>query len=248
MFNLNKVIKARKRLKLVTNILFKLFQINLKYREKRKDYGLEINEYFYLPWRVDKEFNEIYSKISQYTLNPTSRLYTIYDLSKKHLLPNSTFIEIGCWKGGVTGLVALANKDKFADYIACDTFTGVVKTSEKDTFFKGNEYNDACVSDVLEVEEISNQQFKIIEGIFPESVDKSLITKPISFAHIDVDTYQSAKESFEYLNKYLVKGSVVILDDYGGWFTDGATKFGNELKIRNEFFVAPNHLGQLLIY
>ena len=98
MFNLNKVIKARKRLKLVTNILFKLFQINLKYREKRKDYGLEINEYFYLPWRVDKEFNEIYSKISQYTLNPTSRLYTIYDLSKKHLLPNSTFIEIGCWK------------------------------------------------------------------------------------------------------------------------------------------------------
>ena len=78
-------------------------------------------------------FNEIYSLISDYTLNPTSRLYTIYDLSKKYLLPNSTFIEVGCWKGGVTGLVALANKNKSIDYFACDTFTGVTKTSDKDT-------------------------------------------------------------------------------------------------------------------
>ena len=52
MFNLNKVTKARKRLALITNLLFKLFQFNLRYKENRKDYGIEIFEYFYLPWKT----------------------------------------------------------------------------------------------------------------------------------------------------------------------------------------------------
>ena len=43
-------------------------------------------------------------------------------------------------------------------------------------------------------------------------------------------------------------GGVVILDDYGGWFTDGVTKFGNELKEDKNYFVIPNHLGQLIIF
>jgi len=247
-FNLKKVKKARRRLQIITNILFKLFQLNLRYKEKRKDYGLEIYEYFYLPWKTDKEFNKIYSLISDYTLNPTSRLYTIYDLSKKYLLPNSTFIEVGCWKGGVTGLVALANKNKSIDYFACDTFTGVTNASNKDTFFKGNEYNDANIEDLVEVGKISNEEFMIVEGTFPDSIDKNKIIKPITFAHIDVDTYLSAKESFEFIDKNSDKGALIILDDYGGWFTDSATEFGNEIKDRDEYFVVPNHLGQLLIY
>ena len=57
MFNLKKVTKARKRLNFLTSILFKLFQINLRYTEKRNEYGVEIFEYFYLPWRTDINFN-----------------------------------------------------------------------------------------------------------------------------------------------------------------------------------------------
>ena len=41
---------------------------------------------------------------------------------------------------------------------------------------------------------------------------------------------------------------MIILDDYGGWFTDGVTKFGNELKLNKDLVVIPNHLGQLIIY
>ena len=74
------------------------------------------------------------------------------------------------------------------------------------------------------------------------------LDKPISFAHIDVDTYISAKESLEYVSSHAIKGALIILDDFGGWFTDGVTKLGNELKSNKEYFVAPNHLGQLLIY
>ena len=131
MFNLKKVQKARRRLERITSFLFKLFQINLKYKENRKDYGIEIFEYFYLPWKTDEEFNLNYDLISNHTLNPKSRLYTLHDMSKRYLAPDTSFIEVGCWKGGATGLVMLSNKDKNIDFYACDTFSGVVNTSRK---------------------------------------------------------------------------------------------------------------------
>ena len=248
MFNLKKVKKARKRLEYLSSLLFKLFQLNLRYKEKRKDYGIEIYEYFYLPWRTDKEFNKSYDLISNYTLNPKSRLFTIYDMSKRYLMEDTSFVEVGCWRGGVTGLVALSNKDKNIDYYACDTFSGVVNTSDKDSFFKGNEYNDTSINTIKELKNIVDEEINTVEGNFPNSMEKINLVKPISFAHIDVDTYISAKESLEYLSAHAIKGALIILDDFGGWFTDGVTKFGNELKSDKQYFVAPNHLGQLLIY
>ena len=248
MFNLKKVIKARKKLDLITKFLFKLFQINLRYKEERKDYGIEIFEYFYLPWKTDEQFTKNYEIIKNYTLNPKSRLFTIFEMSKRYLVDNSSFVEVGSWKGSVSGLVSLANQDKNVDYFVCDTFNGVVKSSEEDTFFKNSEYNDATPNDVQEVENITGQKFNIVEGIFPNSINNFVINKPISFAHIDVDTYISAKESFEFISKNSINGAVIVLDDYGGWFTDGVTEFGNELMESKEYFAVPNHIGQLIIF
>ena len=248
MFNLKKVIKARKRLAYLTSFLFKLFQINLRYKENRKDYGIEIFEYFYLPWNTEEEFNLNYDLISHYTLNPKSRLYTLYDMSKRYLKPDTSFIEVGCWKGGVTGLVILSNKNKNIDYYACDTFSGVVNTSDKDSFFKGKEYDDTNTNNINEIEGIVGEKIQTVQGIFPNSMKEVKLDKPVSFAHIDVDTYISAKESLEFISANTIQGALVILDDFGGWFTDGVTKLGNELKSDKRYFVVPNHLGQLLIY
>ena len=248
MFELKKVKKARKRLRLITDFLFKLFQINLRYKETRKEYGIEIFEYFYLPWRTNEVFNSAYSMISDYTLNPKSRLYTLYEFSQRYLLENTSFIEVGCWNGGASGLVALTNYNKNSDFILCDTFSGVAKASDKDTFFQGNEYADASLEKIKELENMLNKELKVVKGVFPNSMDKIKIEKPISFAHIDVDTYESARESFEYISMHAIKNAVIILDDFGGWFTDGVTKFGNELKNDVNYFVVPNHLGQIVIY
>ena len=83
MFNLSKVINARKILDLITSLLFKLFQIKLRHKEERKDYGIEIFEYFYLPWKVDDKFIKNYELIKNFTLNPKSRLFTIHEISKR---------------------------------------------------------------------------------------------------------------------------------------------------------------------
>tara|TARA_A100001035_G_scaffold274699_1_gene267035 strand:- start:12 stop:764 length:753 start_codon:yes stop_codon:yes gene_type:complete len=248
MFNLKKVVKARKRLEFLTSILFKFFQISLRYKESRKNYGIEIFEYFYLPWRTEKDFNNYFNIISDYTLNPKSRIFTLYKYSKRYLLPNTSYIEVGCWNGGASGMVALANKEKKIDYILCDTFTGVKNSSTKDSFFKDNEYDDASIRSISELEKLTASKFDIVEGIFPNSFDKKELKQPISFAHIDVDTYISAKESFEFISKNSINGAVIVLDDYGGWFTDGVTEFGNELLENKEYFAVPNHIGQLIIF
>ena len=248
MFNLKKVIKSRKRLEIITKILFKLFQLSLRYKEKRPDYGVEIFEYFYLPWKTDREFNNHYKVIHNFTLNPKSRLFTLYDLSKRHLKPNSTYIEVGCWKGGASALVALANQNKKVDFILCDTFSGVKNSSDKDSFFVDGEYSDTSVDDIKELELKINQEFRIVEGNFPSSMNNTNFDKPISFTHVDVDTYISARNSLDFIINNSTQGAVIVLDDYGGWFTDGITKLGNELKSDESLFVVPNHLGQLIIY
>ena len=40
-----------------------------------------------------------YDLISNYTLNPKSRLFTIYDMSKRYLMQDTSFVEVGCWRG-----------------------------------------------------------------------------------------------------------------------------------------------------
>ena len=137
---------------------------------------------------------------------------------------------------------------KNIDYFVCDTFQGVANSSEKDSFFINNEYSDAEVKHLKEVENLAGTKFKIIKGTFPDSMENILIEKPISFAHIDVDTYISAKESLDFIMQNATKNALVVLDDYGGWFTDGVTKLGNELKNDKKYFVVPNHIGQLLIF
>lgn len=248
MFQLKKVVKGRRRLEIITKILFSLFQLNLGYKEKRKDYGIEIFEYFYLPWRNDEEFNEYFKKIERFTLNPKSRIYTLYNFSKQYLKNGTAYVEVGCWKGGASGMIALANSNKEVDYYLCDTFSGVKNSSDKDTFFKNNEYDDASITDVQKIEKITSQKFNILKGIFPNSITDIDLNRPISFAHIDVDTYISAKESFEFISSHAASGALIILDDYGGWFTDGVTTFGNEILKNKQYFSVPNHLGQLLIF
>ena len=248
MFNLKKVKKARKILKIATDLLFKIFQLILRYKETRKDYGIEIFEYFYLPWRADEEFIKKYDMFSEYTLNPKSRVYSLYTLSKKFLIDNTSYFEVGTCKGGVTGIVAMSNSEKNIDYFVCDTFTGVANVSDSDSFFKGNEYSDATLEDINVIKDILKKDLIVVEGIFPESFKNFELKRPISFAHIDVDTYISAKNSFEFISRNALKGCVIVLDDYGGWFTDGVTSFGNELIENSDYVAIPNHLGQLIIY
>src|SRR5687768_15119297 len=87
----------------------------------------------YAPWDEDHKFLEIYSKIVGYTLVDIYRCYELWALVKQLQQVEGDIIEVGVWKGGTAGILAVANEEGRGNIFLADTFTGVVKAGEKDT-------------------------------------------------------------------------------------------------------------------
>ena len=87
-------------------------------------------------------------------------------MSKRYLIEDIPLFGGSFFGGGVTGLVALSNKSKNIDYYACDTFSGVVNISDKDSFFKGNEYNDTSSNTVNKLQDVVGEEIRTVKEIF----------------------------------------------------------------------------------
>jgi len=168
-------------------------------------------------------------------------------IKNKHLTGN--VIEIGVWKGGTAAILckALETVDQKAKVHLVDTFGGVVKSGEKDTRYKGGEHSDTSVELVNEfLGSINAKNYTVFKGIFPEEITIPVNEMKYRLYHIDVDTYDSAKDSFEAIWPYMEIGGAVIFDDYGFWGCEGVTEFCNSLDL-SDGVVLYNLNGHLLI-
>jgi O-methyltransferase len=188
----------------------------------------------YAPWEGDEEFKNIYSLIKDNTLVDIYRCYELWNFVKDLFTVEGDILEVGVWRGGTGAILCKASENdaKTLVYLA-DTFAGVVKATEEDTVYRGGEHSDTSakiVTDLLMKTNAGN--FKILNGIFPDDFPNVIIDK-IKLCHIDVDTYQSAKEVFEYAWPRVQVGGAVIFDDYGFWTCEGVTKYFNSLELSN---------------
>ena len=127
--------------------------------------------------------------------------------------------ECGVYKGGTANAFAGFNRT----LRLFDTFEGMPEVSEYDNFHKKGDFK-------AEVPKIENAI--IYKGFIPETF-KGLEDCKIGFAHIDVDIYQSVKDCIEFIEPRLVKGGIMVFDDYGFRTCKGAKKAVNEcLKIK----------------
>jgi len=73
------------------------------------------------------------------------------------------------------------------------------------------------------------QNIYLVKGYIPDSFQDYFNKKPatqIALLHIDVDVYEATKSCLDYLYEKVVKGGIIVFDDYGQ--VDGATKAINE--------------------
>lgn len=167
------------------------------------------------------------------TLVDGSRCYDLWTLlGEAHKVPGD-IIEVGVWRGG-TGYLLCERASQLGgkkQVWLCDTFTGVVKTGDKDSTYKGGEHADA---DAIGVATFLNRRdlwnYVIAEGVFPDETGGILEETQFCFAHIDVDAYQSAKDSFEFIAPRMPPGGIVVFDDYRWPACDGITALVEELK------------------
>lgn len=202
-------------------------------------HGLNIPLSSYQPWEDDILFLDFYSKIKENTLVDIYRCYELYSLinNQKHL--KGDVLEVGVWKGGTGCLLAgvLNLIDENAKIYLADTFKGVVKASEEDTIYLGGEHSDTSVEIVKKlVNQTAVQNVELLIGIYPDEVNIHSETI-LRLCHIDVDTYDSAKDIFKSIWPMIEIGGCVVFDDYGFWGCEGVTKLCNELSLENASFI-----------
>lgn len=193
----------------------------------------------YAPWLQDAAFQEIYLQTKPYTLVDIYRCYELWQLVENIHFINSeaAFLEVGVWRGGTSRIIGerlkLLNSTRTL-YMA-DTFSGVVKASESDNYYKGGEHADTALETVENIMKYTYENYKILKGIFPNDTEAMINTEEkFGFCHIDVDVYQSAKEIVEWIWGRMIIGGVIIFDDYGFHTCTGVTKYVNEQKNKSD--------------
>jgi len=200
----------------------------------------------YSPWVEDSAFMDAWHKIKHATLVDVYRCYELWRLTEQ-ATGDGAILEVGVWRGGTGSLIGMA-KNAFniaGELYLADTFSGVVKASHYDTNYRGGEHGDVNVADVEELLSECKVSARIIRGIFPDE-NRGAIKDRLKLIHIDVDTYQSAKDVFDWGWPLLTPGGVVVFDDFGFSTCDGVTRFVETLYGRRDTLIVHNLNGHAL--
>lgn len=118
------------------------------------------------------------------------------------------FVEVGLYNGGSAWhLLKLANEQRRPCYFY-DTFEGIPHWCELDGLL-GHKIGEFKADSEREVREYLAGAC-VVKGVFPAS---AVEMRPIAFAHLDCDQYQSVKESCQYLAPRMMDGGIILFDD-----------------------------------
>lgn len=223
-----------------------LVDIRLK---SSNDYSYCINIPYatYAPWLDDPIFTSAYESIKENTLVDKYRCHELWQIAKHAARLGGEILEVGVWRGGTGCLIAhcsaLFGATSQKVYL-CDTFTGIVKAGEFDTQYHGGEHADTSIKIVRELADRLNlNNIEILQGIFPDEIGSIIENSQFSFCHIDVDVYNSACDTLNWIWPRLQLGGVIIFDDYGFSTCDGVTRLVNEYSHRPDVVAIHNLNG-----
>lgn len=180
---------------------------------------------------------EEFERGARNSLLSEGRLFAIgAALKVARTLPGDT-AEVGVAAGGTTRLIAVSNGGK--RHWACDTFDGLVDVGKYDGELTNRMFQNVLPKVREELEGLEN--VRIVPGYFPVSAPPTMQAARFSFVHIDVDTYLSIRNCFEFFAARMVPGGLVALDDVlPPRGTLGAMRAWREIgKEREVFSLAP---------
>jgi len=159
----------------------------------------------------DPEFQSSCREIAGLTLLDLPRLANLWQLCR---ISNRSggIIEVGAYKGG--SALHVSNSCPSRRVIVCDSFSGFeLLDSVLDNNFNMAMFRDTQREIVERLFEGKQRNARVVAGYFPQSC-LGIDLKPISFAHIDVDSYKATIETLQFLDGCMIEESLILLDDY----------------------------------
>lgn len=193
----------------------------------------------HIPVEANEFERNIITECGKFSMTGSIRMWALIQSMKhiRHNKINGDFVECGVWKGGNLALMR-----RFCDYhkiekciFGYDTFDGMSEPTLEDVDLHGVYASDAmrkspkneaitnihAYAGLQQVEENlrtlnSFEGVRLIKGKVEESlVIPENLPQQISILRLDTDWYESTKIELDVLFPRLVKGGILIIDDYG---------------------------------
>jgi O-methyltransferase len=198
---------------------------------------------------------EDYLNVSAYTLTGPVRVVSLIR-SIRYLVHNhiaGDIVECGVWKGGSMMAVAktlLRLHDRERRLWLYDTYEGMAQPTEADVSVCGFSAQEDVESDYLRIGLTDVRKAVLGVGyderriVFVKGrVEETLPThapERIALLRLDTDWYESTRHELVHLFPRLVRGGVLIIDDYGHW--EGARKATDEYLRENNVCLLLNRI------
>jgi O-methyltransferase len=205
--------------KVMVQRLFRKLGYRVSRIDDRSEYTLSYPyDYFtYAPWFASS-FKEKYARFKDHTLLEEHRCYIIHQLSQHSLHLEGDFAECGVYKGGSALLMAdtLTNASVTDKQLwLFDTFAGMPAMADEDPSkaVKHGTFGDTSLDGVREY--LKEFPFAVFNpGLIPDTL-YSARDRSFAFVHVDVDLYKTHLECCEFFYPRMVKGGIMLFDDYG---------------------------------
>jgi O-methyltransferase len=171
------------------------------------------------------------------TLISMGRLWALWSLVNQAKWLDGEIWECGVYKGGSAALIRDAIRDRGLTLRLFDTFTGIPCSDSRDNRHRPGDFGGVDVDAVKKL--VSYDKVVMCVGVIPETF-KGLEDSVISFCHVDVDVYQSVKACCDFVWSRLVRGGIMVFDDY-----DAPSCSGARLAV-DEFF-EDKHISPIII-
>ena len=152
----------------------------------------------------------------------------ILECARNSLTVSGDFVELGCYKGDTSLLLAEILKDTDKALYIYDSFEGLPEKTNEDESVAGEDFKGGELfvtkREVKERFLRANLPVPVIKkGWFNELTDADLPGK-IAFAFLDGDFYESIRDSLKLVEDKMADGGIVIVHDYNNPALPGVAK------------------------